>query len=539
MWGIIKENNPIWYFDATGKLMPKYKDQGEVLLYSIVSHDTTLNIYIPIADFLTSANDSLTIYSYLNKIIEKYKSYSFFEYPKVLVTDFSWANVNASMRALNNCETFDYLLLSFEVLVKKNDWAFSRINTIIYLCSTHILKNVIDETDKILKNNTEVSNFLKKTFINAFCILINCVCFETFCEVLKCIQSVFCSKNKTKSLVDNVAKLDCLFLKRNVDWLRSISEQSLATSGNKHIFFAENNNINLTNDSPFTSFFENMLNENKKIIDELTSEKNLFYQPALFDIIKRKLHIAPLWSGFLLNKKLKEKTRQSNNPVEGWFKFFKNNILNLNKRVRSCRLLFLSEIATPLYFYLSSKYKENYEDMVNIKFKALNTNRKLEEKEMWSFNKPLKTNVGYFNMDLKVEKYADEEFKKDVENKPLFELFDDYNTSIYETLDHLSKNNQNKISDFENNQESINLNEIFDNSLRLNEIQEANQEAEIIDNKDLEIVKLDSELKSNHHTINDYDYIYFKIDEFLIRKSSLDRLLSNKWLSDNVNFLLI
>ena len=123
MWGIIRENNPVWYFDATGKLTPKYKDQAEVLLFSLVSHDKIQNSLIPIGDFLTSANDGLTIYSYLNKIIETYKSYPFFEYPQVLVTDFSWANINACLKALNNCDAYDYLQLSYEVIVNKNEWA--------------------------------------------------------------------------------------------------------------------------------------------------------------------------------------------------------------------------------------------------------------------------------------------------------------------------------------------------------------------------------------------------------------------------------
>ncbi|RNA17164.1 mitogen-activated kinase kinase kinase kinase 3 [Brachionus plicatilis] len=42
MWGVIQENNPVWFFDATGKLMLKLKDQQEILLYSIVCHDQTL-----------------------------------------------------------------------------------------------------------------------------------------------------------------------------------------------------------------------------------------------------------------------------------------------------------------------------------------------------------------------------------------------------------------------------------------------------------------------------------------------------------------
>lgn len=222
----------------------------------------------------------------------------------------------------------------------------------------------------------------------------------------------------------------------------------------------------------------------------------------------------------------------------------------MNKRVRSNRLLFLSEITTPLYFYLNSKYKENYEDQVNIKFRCLKSNRKKEDKEMWSFKKPVKSNVGYYNMNLKLEKFEFEEFQKEISEKPLVELFSDHKAPIYDTLEILTKQNLNENASMEIGNEihfdskngcekeikiienclheSTFLNEKFDQVLSLN------------DKEDIKILDVNQKknvvLKQNDSVY--YDPIYFKIDEFLIRKSSMDRLLSNKWLSDNVKFIL-
>lgn len=508
MWGIIEEIDSVWYFDATGKLMPKYKDQQETLLYSLISHDSIAKNLIPIADFLSNSNDSLTIFCYLKKIIEKLKCYSFFKYPKVLVTDFSWANINASIRAFNNCETIDYLVLSFEIIINKNNIAITKINTCVYLCSTHLFKNVIEESEKILKPfNSAISKHVKKTFLNAFSLLQNSISIEEFSDILKCIHILFTTKYKTQEVLESIAKLDCLLLLRNVEWLRSVSIKNSDENqrdNDKEIFFIENVDTNLIRDSPFSSFFENIIISNKiKNNDEQSKENNAFFYPNLFDIIKKKLHLVPFWSGIMVNMVFKDKTRLSNNYVECWFKYFKNNILNINKRVRSTRLLYLSEISTPLYFYLNQKYKENYEDRANIKFGGYTNNKKNDEdKEMWSFKKPQKSSIGYHNMTLKIENYENEADKETILEKKLCDL----NIDIGNQVPHESLETEIKA---ERKLEPI------DESLKM------------------DFETNDDQLKRIRNTEN---LIYFKINEFLISRSSLKRILSNEWLNDNVSF---
>ncbi|RNA27775.1 hypothetical protein BpHYR1_011105 [Brachionus plicatilis] len=53
-------------------------------------------------------------------------------------------------------------------------------------------------------------------------------------------------------------------------------------------------------ESPFTNYFENLLEENNYEGLE-RSEKNHYYYPNFFEIIKKQLHIVPFWSGLLLN----------------------------------------------------------------------------------------------------------------------------------------------------------------------------------------------------------------------------------------------
>lgn len=39
LWDAIQRINPVWYFDATGKVFVNLDDENDHLLYSIVCHD--------------------------------------------------------------------------------------------------------------------------------------------------------------------------------------------------------------------------------------------------------------------------------------------------------------------------------------------------------------------------------------------------------------------------------------------------------------------------------------------------------------------
>ncbi|CAF1049276.1 unnamed protein product [Brachionus calyciflorus] len=71
LWALIKEKDPIWYFDATGSIMAKLPNQKETLLFSIVANDSKNKTSISLADFLTSSNDTISINCYLTKILQK------------------------------------------------------------------------------------------------------------------------------------------------------------------------------------------------------------------------------------------------------------------------------------------------------------------------------------------------------------------------------------------------------------------------------------------------------------------------------------
>ena len=108
----------------------------------------------------------------------------------------------------------------------------------------------------------------------------------------------------------------------------NIIKKKIETNEKGEIFFINSKNISYAKDSPFTNYFE------KKSIEASFDEGieiNDLYFPGLFQIIKRRLHLYPLWSGIMLKHFGIERTRLSNNYVEKWFHDLKIDILQKNK----------------------------------------------------------------------------------------------------------------------------------------------------------------------------------------------------------------
>lgn len=419
--------------------MPKFRDQKEVLMYSLVSHEKTTSSLLPIADFFSTANDSTSIYCYLKKIIEKYSTLAFFENPKIVVTDFSWANIHACTKAFNNIKVIDYLFLTFELIVKKNISALSVIKTMICLCSTHFLKNVIDETDRILhKEDTNRSKRIKRAFVVSFTLLQNSVSIDEFIENLMSIQIIFTSKMCSSEVVKHQSKIQRNSKIRNIDWLKNFPFQSKVDESNKKIFFSEVNSVNYSKDSPFTNYFNQILDKKSEefVENSVEKKKNLFYNPSLFEIIKKKLHLVPFWSGILFQFFNCSKTRLSNNYVELWFHQLRNRILNINKRVKTTRLLYTSEIVTPLYFFLHSKYREQFEHRFNIQNqhqkRKIPSESNFEEK--WAFKKSKKHKANYYDQEISF--YSREMVKNPIESS--FLIYEDSRESM--DIDNLCEN---------------------------------------------------------------------------------------------------
>ena len=374
--------------------LPKQK---QILLFTLLARgpldkQTRNREKIPVADFLTTSDDSLSIEIYLKKIIDNFKGYCYFKLPKIIVTDFSWANINALLKAFNNCKPIHYLNWSFKLIVQNNETLRNIIPVKVYLCSAHLLKNVSDDFNKMVKNSEKVG--LKRDFIFGFSFLQNSISLDEFNQVLIALFNIYNRKFKNENLDDFLAFLKMKKNTKDIDWLQSVASSDYSSNDSSKsdaYFFPDQKIVSYKEDSPFTAYFEEIFkNEKKKILKEekkvTVKVRNEYFCPKVFEIIKKRLHVMPFWTGILINNSFNvSKTRLSNNAIESWFDFLKNDILRENKRINIKRRCFPNEVATPLYNIIKlkfQKFKPEF-DLKFEKYKKIQTEPK--DVEMWDF----------------------------------------------------------------------------------------------------------------------------------------------------------
>ena len=100
--------------------------------------------------------------------------------------------------------------------------------------------------------------------------------------------------------------------------------------------------VNFATKSKFAIFFKEKQDQYRKLTDtnlDNLNATNEFFNPKLFELISKRLHLISLWSGILLghfqekHQQFSSFSRLSNNPVENWFKILKHNILGGKQKV--------------------------------------------------------------------------------------------------------------------------------------------------------------------------------------------------------------
>ena len=198
----------------------------------------------------------------------------------------------------------------------------------------------------------QLKNFLQK---NYFILIFKIRKTQSFYESFFAIQNSISNRNLNKD--------DLPYEETEVDKKRADSKKELKNPINK--IFTVNQFRNLKNQSPFFKHFKNIIiGWKRKIQNERCDENietNIFYNPALFNLIQDYLYLIPLWTKVLL-KKLKPELDFSNlslhnNPVENYFDILKNKILET--------ISWPSEICAKTYLRLEQKYNQFYKNKSN------------------------------------------------------------------------------------------------------------------------------------------------------------------------------
>jgi hypothetical protein len=405
--------NPICYFDATGSVMRRVDSQNMAFLYSLIMHDPLTKKTIPISEFVTTSHTTISISRYLFTIRElllNVEDSVECQLPPIVVTDFSWALIKSIVKAFDLCEFDKYLNWCYSICVTNDIIQLKKLNdlmpTRIILCSFHFIKSIAQKARKCTKSVTKRVAF--KFFVS---LLIHSTSMSEFNVFLREICVVLHETHLTNSCVKSMEILRTALIHRKLTSLEVDDEDSTCDKEqnkvkgqlNKQFLQSKNGINNLKQESPFTLYFNKILQSQKTKSININKKKcnlkeNPFCESKLFSLIEDQLHIMPLWSSvvmsswFNLNPKYRKITGTTNNPVEGYFGIIKNHLLQ-KKKPSSIQPAYL---ASCIYKRIVAKYLEFYnEDQDTQKKNTVNENEpkgksKKGDEEKWK--KGLKRN---------------------------------------------------------------------------------------------------------------------------------------------------
>ncbi|CAF0867508.1 unnamed protein product [Brachionus calyciflorus] len=423
IWKKIYQYNPVLYFDATGSIVRDIKGQKKPFLYSMVAHDTNSKQIIPIVEFITTLHTTSNISKFILTIKHFFKDSNLTLLPKVVVTDFSWPLIKSVLEIYNKMAVIDYLIWSYDLINEPINGC--NIECVIYLCATHFLKNIVKQANK-----TNANEKAKKALIFSFTLLQNSQTLKQIENYLINIYNIFNSRYLDETTCFSIGLIKDEILFRRLDKTNVILTDDEVEKESVSYHFQRNNaNFQETEDSlirlsPFSKHFKLFLCKIAASIDLAKDnsklgkryEENEYFSLELFEIIKKQLHLIPLWSGIVVSvfqdkhKKLfsNKKNRFTNNPVENWFMNLKNFIILNDKK-------YISEYTSLVYKSLRKKIfsgffdEEDNDKKSNLNFKSLNSRKEIwrrkldvKKREKGFYYKRLK-NLGSFEFEFNDE----------------------------------------------------------------------------------------------------------------------------------------
>lgn len=236
-----------------------------------------------------------------------------------IVTDFSFAQLNAILDAFNRMDVVEYLNLQYEFALKgvKNK---NIVN--IHLCVAHLMHCIASDVNDHYRIGSKPNKVIKEVFASI-------ILAKDYNEVKKIwtnMSIVFKNKFITSVVIDALSSISSISGKLS----------SIKMENQTELFNIVNENDNRTynktlySQSPFYRDF-NAISDSIEPIDDKSSYKNLnlFYDPVFMQkILKKYISYLPFYCGVFHSEK------QSNSYVENYFGLLRRrckNSLHLGK----------------------------------------------------------------------------------------------------------------------------------------------------------------------------------------------------------------
>jgi hypothetical protein len=218
-----------------------------------------------------------------------------------VVTDFSWAAINAICSAFNNLTVKKYLDTSFDIITNEKHELIETL-TVIRLCTSHLTKNMKRDIILHFKND---DFFTIASIIGS---IFNIKTFEKLDDYIKDFLTILMSKFVTKRCKEALEKFK-EFADKD-EWL--LASEDVSSDSDQS--FQEFETI-----YKHSKFFQSYDNFARNYNDNTRSSvPNRFYRPqfaALFN--KKYLAFLPFWSSALTAIRSENVKRSNNGSIEG------------------------------------------------------------------------------------------------------------------------------------------------------------------------------------------------------------------------------
>lgn len=210
------------HFDATGSILGKISsDRPEMMLYYLIlplktNEKNTNHLRFNIAELVSESQTSFTIESFLRHVANDVKmlSSSNFQLIHEVVVDWSWAEINAVIKAFNNISVQNYIDTVFKIISTGDPL---RLKSLVVLleCSSHLTHTMKSDVKK------HVKDFVQQKLI---CMLLgqifNCESWVQACSVIEDLIAVLTSKTKNcrvELAIVRIQNNDVLSADENID----------------------------------------------------------------------------------------------------------------------------------------------------------------------------------------------------------------------------------------------------------------------------------------------------------------------------------
>jgi hypothetical protein len=286
------------HLDATGSVMCNMSGQKRPMYYCLLLEQNSL----PVCEILTTRHTSesvqarLMTFNYYVRVVNSNKLVK----PAYVVTDYSFALINASVKCFNDEPLSRYLRRCHDFMTIQSTASAITSTTFLVICHAHIINNVVRRL-----NSVENDRHKRKLVVILFTALAHTTSLEAACALYNTIHVALCNRRLTDLVAAAIERLSSLMLGRDageVEQRYSNEQQQDLDYRNEDDNWCQDDISTLKQQSPFTQHFRQALtavDDTEDGADEGDASQNEWYTPAGFRVIEEYVHLYPMWSAAL------------------------------------------------------------------------------------------------------------------------------------------------------------------------------------------------------------------------------------------------